>query len=149
MEKRTGRKMLVITIMILCDLAVLLIGQSTRQKPPEITLHLQNISVSGVTFFMENKQSAPVFYGASYGLSRKEADGWVEVPTLSGGPVLVNSLLYTLEGNTNSERTDVVWDNDYGQLLPGTYRFSKWVSTDESGEDRYTVSMEFEVPDDT
>lgn len=151
--KRLCVKSLLIAIIVLFSmafggLALFLFGKGGRGKSPEVAVHLQRISASGLTFFIENKENTPIFYGADYGLSRKEADRWTEVPTLSGDPVMACSILYTLDENAKGERMTVAWNSDYGQLSPGIYRFSKWVSTDEAGEENYSVGAEFEVPGD-
>ncbi|MDO4617971.1 MAG: hypothetical protein Q4B31_00440 [Clostridia bacterium] len=114
-----------------------------------ITLMASEITPTGLKLTIKQEGGNPtgeIQYGAEFFLERYENAEWTHVHYIADGGVAWNQLAYGVEMNSKAEQ-NINWENIYGRLPNGKYRFSKEF-TDFRGTgdfDKYTISMEFEI----
>ena len=92
-----------------------------------ITLYADDVTPTGLTLKIEQfggNPSGSLEYGAAYTLETMVNDEWQPVKTITGHPLVWNSLAYSIKNNDITEMK-INWEYGYGELKPGYYRLKK------------------------
>ncbi|MBE7027300.1 MAG: sodium ion-translocating decarboxylase subunit beta [Ruminococcaceae bacterium] len=92
-----------------------------------LILYADDITPNGMTLKIEQfgaKPSGELQTGAAYYLETMIDDEWQEVKTITGEPLVWNSLAYMIKKNDITQM-NIDWRYAYGQLKPGYYRLKK------------------------
>lgn len=103
------------------------INENEKSEDKEaITLSLKNntLSNTGATFILKNNTDKEYGYGPEYIIETKSNDEWKEVDTITGTPLVWNTITYILKANEEKE-LNVDWSYGYGELESGEYRLVK------------------------
>lgn len=93
-------------------------------KPISLTIKSETLTNKGAIFVLKNNTDKEYWYGPEYTIEQKENETWHEVNTITGEPLVWNTIAYSL--NTNEEiELDIDWSFGYGELKSGTYRLVK------------------------
>ena len=146
-------KKTILTI-LLCGCLLFLTGCGDRiGKVSDIEIKNSDISVSikdgtltntGATFIFENKSNQTLGYGESYHLEIKNGNSWHILKTIDDAVFIMP--LYLLQSNESIE-LKIDWENFYGSLEPGEYRFIKngyFVINNETS-DTFYIGIEFTI----
>ena len=112
-------------------------AQPAQQTQVEnVTIQIFDISPSGATVLITDKNPEPYPYGSWYKLQKMTNDGWQDVPTV------IDNYGFDLVGYIPNNRGEVKftinWEWLYGTLPPATYRILKEVN-------RQEISIEFQI----
>ena len=89
-----------------------------------LAVKLNTITNKGATFILKNHTDDEYWYGQEYYIEKKENGKWNEVKTLTGEPLVWNSIAYTLKANEEKELY-IDWSTSYGELESGEYKLIK------------------------
>ncbi|MCL2531625.1 MAG: hypothetical protein FWE40_05660 [Oscillospiraceae bacterium] len=106
------------------------VEQTTPQYQPVSGLVVSNVvaTPAGMTFTLENRSHANLYYGFLFNVVRYEGGRWGDVPIVAS--VLWPDLLLLLEiGETKEYAED--WTHFFGELPPGRYMFIREMRWDE------------------
>ena len=119
--------------------------QSTIEtKTSDVTLTLKEgtLTNTGATFILKNEGNINYNYGPAWEIEMKQDNEWHKIDVVLN----FNSPSYQLSVNESKE-LNINWENSYGKLASGEYRFIKHIDIEkEDGtfEDFY-VSAEFTI----
>ncbi len=92
-----------------------------------ITFYFDDLTPTGLTLKIEQfggNPSGELQMGAAYFLETTVDDEWQEVKTITGEPLVWNSMAYMVKKNDITEM-NIDWRYAYGELKPGFYRLKK------------------------
>lgn len=120
-------------------LEVLFNGNINESNPPQISsssisvldystismiIKSKTLSSKGATFILKNYTDEEYCYGPEYTIEINENGKWKEIDTLTGKPLVWNSIAYTIKPGEEKE-ININWSYDYGELKNGEYRLVK------------------------
>ena len=123
---------------------------TTSSNNVSLTVKLNTITNEGATFILKNHTDDEYWYGPEYYIEKKENGKWNEIKTLTGEPLVWNSIAYTLKANEEKELY-IDWSIGYGKLESGEYRLIKNTSFREKNTpideiQKLNLYAEFKIP---
>lgn len=117
---------------------------SVETKVSDVTLTLKEgtLTNTGATFILKNEGNIDYGYGPAWEIEMKQDDKWHKIDVVLN----FNSPSYQLSVNESKE-LNINWENSYGKLASGEYRFIKHIDIEkEDGTfDDFYVSAEFTI----
>ena len=94
-------------------------------KELSFELKEDSLTENGATFILKNNTDKEYTYGPEYYIEINRNGTWEEYKTITGDPLVWNTVIYTLKPN---EEKELIIDWSYGyELIGGTYRVVKKV----------------------
>ena len=92
-------------------------------KELSFELKEDSLTENGATFILKNNTDKEYTYGPEYYIEINRNGTWEEYKTITGDPLVWNTVIYTLKPN---EEKELIIDWSYGyELIGGTYRVVK------------------------
>lgn len=124
-----------------------------RENELDVTMFIQDISPSGLSFFFENSSDREYIYGADYALYIRRDNGWEPVERIID-MWFVPEIAFSILPNSKTEIRQIDWQWVFGDLSDGEYKIQKRLiflrSTGGAGNpadfDTYIVRQYFSLP---
>lgn len=110
-----------------------------------VAMTVHNVTPSNISFTLENPTRGELIYGDSFWLYVYRNGSWEHVEPIEGASdfTLVGFFL-TPHSETNLTRH---WQDIYGELPPGDYKFKKSISLWEETRTRHILEYKFSIPE--
>ncbi len=107
------------------------------KEEKDVTLSVKDgtLTSKGATFILKNNSENEYWYGNEYFIEKYENNKWMEVKTITGDPLVWNSVIYTLKLNEEKE-LNIDWMIGYNELSDGKYRLVKKIFLKDNLEDK-------------
>ena len=148
----------ILMIFTLCVLAIGLVGcrkqilknEDVLEPSDKVSISIKEntLTNNGATIIIKNNSDDIYVYGPEYIIQTKKDGNWIEVETITGDPLVWNSIAYILKANEEKE-LNIDWSLGYGELTSGQYRLVKKVFKEEDrpiddSEIKY-ISVDFKI----
>ena len=89
-----------------------------------LTLKENSLTKTGAIFTLKNDTDKEYWYGPDYYIEYRDNGDWKELDTITGEPLVWNSIAYVLKPGEEKE-LNIDWSYGYGELKNGEYRLVK------------------------